>query len=175
MKTLLLASILLFFTVSSFTQKPSVYENDYIVKIGDKAPDFEVKYVDGTTKKLSDYKGKVIMLQFTASWCGVCRQEMPHIEDKVWNVFKDKNFVLLGVDRGEPVDKVKWFAEKMKITYPLIMDEQSEIYTKFALKESGVTRNVVIDQEGNIVFLTRLFKEYEFDNMIEKIAELLEE
>ena len=48
----------------------------YIVKVGDKAPDITITYTDGTRKKLSDFRGKIVMLQFTASWCGVCRKEM---------------------------------------------------------------------------------------------------
>ena len=56
----------------------------YIVKVGDTAPDFEMKLTDGRKVKLSELKGKVVMLQFTASWCGVCRKEMPFIEKDIW-------------------------------------------------------------------------------------------
>jgi peroxiredoxin len=113
------------------------------------------------------------MLQFTASWCGVCRKEMPHIEDKIWKVYKDKGLKLFGIDRGEPRETVVAFAGKMNITYPLAMDEEEAIFQKFAHKNAGVTRNVLIDRDGNIVYLTRLFNMEEFNGLVDKIDELL--
>lgn len=69
----------------------------YIVKEGDMAPDFKATLTDGTTVSLSALRGKVVMLQFTASWCGVCRKEMPFIERDIWLKHKDnKDFVLIG-------------------------------------------------------------------------------
>lgn len=58
-------------------------DRGYIVQVGDKAPDIIIQYIDGTQKKLSDFKGKIVMLQFTASWCGVCRKEMPFLLKKI--------------------------------------------------------------------------------------------
>ena len=58
-------------------------DRGYIVKVGEKAPNIELLFPDGTKKQLKDLKGKVIMLQFTASWCGVCRKEMPFIEKDI--------------------------------------------------------------------------------------------
>ena len=148
-------------------------DRGYIVKMGQKAPDFSTLLTDSTTFTLSDYQGKVVMLQFTASWCGVCRQEMPHIEKDIWQPLKDKGLVLVGVDRGEPMAKVIDFAGKMNITYPLALDEDSKIFELYARTNAGVTRNVIINKEGEIVFLTRLFDEEEFSSMIEIIKELL--
>ena len=148
-------------------------ERGYIVKVGDYAPDFLIEKTDGSKSKLSDYRGKVVMLQFTASWCSVCCKEMPHIEEEIWSTFKDKGLVLFGVDRGEKKEQVIRFAEKMNVTYPLIMDEKSDIFGLFADKRSGVTRNVIIDKSGKIVFLTRLFDRNEFNDMIKVIKGLL--
>ena len=140
-------------------------DRGYIVKIGQMAPDFTVTTTDGKIFKLSENRGKTIMLQFTASWCGVCRKEMPHIENEIWIPLKEKAFVLIGVDRDEPLDIVTKFAQSMKISYPLALDPGAKIYSLFALKESGVTRNVIIDPNGKIVYLTRLYEEKEFNNM----------
>jgi len=145
----------------------------FLVKVGDKAPDFDMKMIDSTQTSLKALKGKVVVLQFTASWCSVCRKEMPHLENEVWLPNKDKDFVLIGVDRDEPIEKVQEFIAKMKTTYPVALDPGADIFGLFADKKTGVTRNIVIDKKGKIVFLTRLFKQDEFDAMKEKISELL--
>ena len=111
------------------------------VKVGDMAPDFSLKLTDGSTFKLSEQRGKVVMLQFTASWCGVCRKEMPHIEEEIWQVHRDDpEFTLLGIDR-----------------------------------ESGITRNVLIDRKGRIIKLTRLYNPEEFEELVNRIEEALAE
>ena len=148
-------------------------DRGYIVKVGDKCPDFTILLPDGSKTSISELRGSVVMLQFTASWCGVCRKEMPHIEEKIWKAYHDKGLKLYGIDRGEPKETVVAFAEKMKISYPLAMDEDGSIFEKFALKNAGVTRNVLIDRDGKIVYLTRLFNTEEFDGLVEKIGELL--
>lgn len=140
-------------------------DRGYIVKTGQLAPDFTATTVDGKAFRLSENRGKVVMLQFTASWCGVCRKEMPHIEKEIWLPLQQKDFVLVGLSRNENADVTRKFAADMKVTYPLAPDEESRIFTLYALKEAGVTRNVIIDREGKIIFLTRLFDEKEFNEM----------
>ncbi len=157
------------------TKKQFSDDRGYIVKVGDKAPKLAMDLANGASVKSKDWKGKVVVLQFTASWCGVCRKEMPVIEQELWKPYKDKGLVVIGVDRDEPLEKVQEFAKQMKITYPLALDPGAEIFSKFAIKQSGVTRNVVIDQKGNIVCLTRLFDREEFDKMKEIVVDLLEQ
>jgi peroxiredoxin len=149
-------------------------DRGYIVEIGQTAPDFTVTKTDGATFTLSKNRGKVIMIQFTASWCGVCRKEMPHIEDEIWQPLKEKSFVLIGIDRDEPLDAVTKFAKKMRITYPLALDPNAEVFSLYANKEAGVTRNVIIDPQGKIVFLTRLYEEKEFNAMKDFINNLIQ-
>lgn len=159
--------------VSAFAQQ-SEENRGYVAKVGDMAPDFTIQYLDGTTKQLSDLRGKVIMLQFTASWCSVCRKEMPHIEADIWQKHKgNPNFVLLGVDLKEDAEVTRAFAEKMKITYPLVLDLDGKKFELFAEKNAGVTRNVIIDPSGRITFLTRLYDEKEFGEMKQHIEGLL--
>ncbi len=150
-------------------------DRGYIVKIGDMAPDFTATLDNGKTFKLSDHRGKIVMLQFTASWCGVCRQEMPFIEKEIWQQHKDKGFVVIGVDRDEPLEKLNILSKATGISYPLALDPNGDIFALYALKKSGITRNVIINRDGKIVYLTRLFNREEFDDMKMRIEELLKE
>lgn len=159
----LLMTILI--SLISFGQEKKVFEEGYIVKVGDKAPDFTINEAGGKTYRLSDLKGKVVMLQFTASWCGVCRTEMPFIEKEIWQEKKAAGLVVIGIDRDEPVEKVLGFRKDIAVTYPLALDPGADIFGLFAQKEAGVTRNVIIDRSGKIIFLTRLYKKEEFDQM----------
>lgn len=146
-------------------QDTTVYDNGYLVKVGDQAPDFTISEAGGKSYKLSDLKGKVVMLQFTASWCSVCRKEMPFIENEIWIPGKSQGLVVIGVDRDEPEATVLKFRKDISVTYPLALDPCASNFALYAQKEAGVTRNVIIDRNGKIIFLTRLFDRDEFDKM----------
>lgn len=146
----------------------------YIVKIGQQVPDFSMTITDGKAIRIADLKGKVVMLQFTASWCSVCRKEMPHIEADIWKKYKSNpNFALFGIDLDEPKDIVEKYVKEIPVTYPLALDPKGDIFYQFAEKGAGVTRNVIIDKTGKIVYMTRLYKEEEFQEMKKVIAGLL--
>lgn len=158
--------LVLFLSISCFvrlvqTQIPD--ERGYIVKVGDKVDDFKITMVDGSSKMLSEFNSPVIVLNFFASWCIVCRKLIPHIEKEIWQPLKKHDLIVLGVDYKEKPDTIKKFVAEMKITYPVALDEHGEIFTRFA--RGGVTRNVVLDQTLNIIFLTRLFDPQEFGSM----------
>lgn len=150
-------------------------DRGYIVAVGDMAPDFEVAVDDGSSFRLSDYRGKVVMLQFTASWCGICRREMPYIERDIYGRFGSRgDFCLLGIDREETEEKVARLKEVTGVSYPIGYDRDGAVFRLYAHPEAGITRNVLIDREGRIVMLTRRFEEREFEALCEKIGELVE-
>lgn len=152
-----------------------VYEHDYIVKVGDVAPDFTLEMLDGTKFTLSENRGKVVMLQFTAGWCGICRKEMPFIESDIWQKHKEnKDFVLVGIDREEAKEDILPFIEQVGTTYPIAMDSNGDVFASYALRGAGITRNILIDRDGKIVMLTRRFEEQEFKELVEKIDNMLE-
>jgi len=178
MKLLKLLTIsLLLISQASFAQIPVKEvpaDYGYVVKIGDQMPAFSTTLLDGKPFSSADLKGKVVMLQFTASWCSVCRKEMPFIERDIWQKNRaNKKFVLVGFDLDEPLDKVQKFHEDMKISYPLALDPGGKIFGLVAEKKAGVTRNVILDKTGKIVYLTRLYKEDEFAEMVKVIETLL--
>lgn len=150
-------------------------DRQYLVKVGDMAPDFEMEIPGGDKIRLSDLRGKVVMLQFTASWCGVCRKEMPYIESEIWQKLKaNSEFALFGIDRDEPAEKVAEMREATGVTYPIGLDPNGDIFGLYAEKSAGITRNVIIDRDGKIIMLTRLFEMEEFNHMVEQINQLIE-
>lgn len=170
---LLLITLLTVVYSSCFAQKD---DRGYIVKVGDMAPDITITYTDGTVKKLSDLRGKVVMLQFTASWCGVCRKEMPFIEQDIWLKHKENaDFALIGIDLKENKAKINELVRSTKVTYPVTLDPEGKAFYSFAAPDAGVTRNVIVNREGKIVYLTRLYDEEEFTEMVGKIEELLKQ
>jgi len=115
------------------------------------------------------------MLQFTASWCGVCRKEMPFIEKDIWLKHKNNpHFALIGIDLKENREQTIQFGKVLKITYPLTLDPEGKAFYSFAAQGAGVTRNIIIDKQGKIVFMTRLYDPEEFGKMCEVIDRLLD-
>lgn len=162
------------FTMPASAQETTPDSVGYIVRIGQEAPDFTARRTDGTSFKLSDCRGKVVMLQFTASWCGVCRKEMPFIERDIWARHKgNPDFVLIGIDRDEPLETVLQFAKTTGVTYPMALDPGADIFALYATREAGITRNVLVDRDGRIVKMTRLYNEAEFGSLVEAIDKLL--
>jgi len=144
------------------------------VKIGDYAPAFVMTLTNGQTVPLWTLRGKVVMLQFTASWCGVCREEMPMIEKEIWQKYKNNpHFALFAIDRDEPLKVAKYFILSTGITYPMALDPNADHFQLYAHKDAGVTRNVLIDPKGQIVFLTRLYNPREFQALVNKIDEMM--
>ena len=167
--------ISILFLIFFFTNLSAQDKRGYIVNIGESSP----SVIINGENLLEKYKGKVIMLQFTASWCSVCIKEMPHIETEIWKKHKDnENFILIGLAKDtqknpQKEKEIKSMIKKTGVTYPIITDFNSKIFNSFADEKAGVTRNIIIDQNGKIQFLTRLFDLNEFNQMKSKIEELL--
>ena len=155
------------------TQAQNNLNRGYKVKVGDHAPKIDLKLLDGQIINNENIKGKVVVFQFTASWCSVCIKEMPHLEKEVWQRFKDDDFILIGVDLMEDLEVVKEFISNTEVTYPFTIDSDGTFFESFTLPKAGVTRNIVVNQKGKISFLTRLYDEMEFAQMIEHIDQLL--
>ena len=171
MKNILLIASIFAFSIACGTNEDN---RGYKVNIGNTCPEFILPLMDGTPISNESLLGKVSVIQFTASWCGVCRKEMPHLESEVWQEFKGEDFILLGVDLKETPEKTKSFIEEMQVTYPIALDTNGYVFEQFTLPKAVVTRNIVLDREGKIIFLTRLFDKVEFYQMIEVIRKELE-
>ncbi|PIF45650.1 thiol-disulfide isomerase/thioredoxin [Chryseobacterium sp. 52] len=134
-------------------------------------PKFSVKNEKGTLKS-SDLKGKVVLINFFATWCGPCLKELPHLQKEVWEKYKDnKKFSLLVIGREHSQNELIEFKARKGFDLPFYPDKDRSVYSLFA-KES-IPRNYIVDAKGNVVYSSMGFNEEEFKRMVEKIDELL--
>ena len=171
MKKILTLTFFISITNYCFTQNET--NRGFKVHIGDQIPVMKMKMRNGDIWTNKNFEDKIIVIQFTGSWCSVCRREMPELEKKVWQRFKNDDFILIGIDTKEPEEKVNEFIEKIGVTYPIAYDPDGKIFSDFTIEGAGVTRNIVVNKKGEIVYLTRLYEEKEFNSMIKKIEDLL--
>ena len=117
--------------------------------VGGVLPDLKSKNLDGKEVKLSDLKGKVVMLDIWATWCPPCREEMPSME-RLHERLKDRGFVLLAVSQDEgPIAGVKAFVDQMKLTFPVLVDPEGEVGRKYGIW--GFPESFLLDRDGRIV------------------------
>ena len=165
------AFLLLWNPTPAKEQERPTPEQATIVKDGHKAPDFEVQMFDGSTIKLADLKGKVVLLNFWATWCPPCRAELARVEKDIIERFKGEPFVFIPVSRGEKRETVAAFREKMGYTFPMGLDTESSIYKKYA--ETYIPRNFLIDKSGKVVKASVGYDEAEFAELIKLIEETI--
>lgn len=113
-----------------------------------KAPDFKLKDLSGKELSLSDLKGKKVFLNFWATWCPPCKQEMPEIQ-KLYEETKDSDLVIITVDIGEPLGEVKSFIDKNKYSFKVLLDSNQSVATKYNI--TAIPTSYFIDEEGNII------------------------
>ena len=121
-------------------------------KVGDTIADFALKDDQGRTVRLSQFAGKVVVIDFYASWCPGCNEAAPHVEKEIWQKYKGRNVQVLGiaVQEGEsPAGKFSKFRKDHGVTYPLLLDEPGVIIQKFGF--TGIPQGIVIDGKGKYV------------------------
>ncbi|WP_281226327.1 TlpA family protein disulfide reductase [Flavobacterium aquiphilum] len=173
MKKLSLLLILLLTFSANAQSEGNSYDKTSVVKIGDSMPSFT--YIDskGDTKKSDDFKGKVVLINFFATWCGSCMVEMPFLEKQIWDKYKDNpNFKLISFGRDHDLAEMKDFVKKKGFGFPISPDKGKLIYNKFATQY--IPRNYLIDKNGKVVYVSIGFSEEEFEILKEKIKSLMQ-
>ena len=165
-----LIALLFFWTpeASAQTAHPSV-ESTTIVKEGAQAPDFTVEMFDGTKVTLSELKGKVVLVNFWATWCPPCRNELARVEKEIIERFKGQEFVFLPISRGESKEKVAEFRNKMGYTFPMGLDTTQAIFKKYAT--NYIPRNFLVDREGKVVKASVGYDDAEFAALVKLIEQ----
>ncbi len=112
------------------------------------APDFTLTTLEGETVHLSDYRGQIVLLNFWASWCPPCNEELPAL-NAYYAAHKDQGLVLLGVDVDETADVVRDFVQQKGITYPILLDPQGKASADYSV--TGMPTTFIIDREGRLI------------------------
>jgi peroxiredoxin len=115
--------------------------------VGGPAPDFHLDQLNGPTSKMSDYRGKVVLLNFWASWCAPCKKEMPEIQ-AAYEALKDQGFVVLALNFGEEAQIAEKLVRKMGLTFPVLLDTEVEVAERHRVVSLPVT--FFIDPNGII-------------------------
>lgn len=142
-----------------------------LVRVGDKAPDFTVEMFDGTEISLEALRGKVVLLNFWATWCPPCREELTHVQKEIIDRFEGRPFVFLPVSRGESREAVAAFREKTGYAFPMGLDSLRTVYDRYA--SNFIPRNFLIGPDGKVVFSAVGYDEEEFRELILAIEEAL--
>lgn len=137
------------------------------LKEGDTAPDFTAQLVDGSTVTLSDLKGKPVLINFWATWCGPCVMEMPAFE-RLMEDYGDE-ISLVAVNCGDDAETVKDFVEENGFTFPIALDEDFEITMTYP--SNGIPYTVIVDSEGVITHIST--GAADADTMYERYREAL--
>lgn len=142
-----------------------------IVKEGAEAPSFTVKMLDGSSVTLDELRGKVVLLNFWATWCPPCRMEFTRVQEDIIDRFAGRDFVFLPVSRGEQPEVVADFMDTMGYTFPVGIDPDKKIFSLYATE--SIPRNFMIDKDGKVVMSSIGYTEEAFDEMIDFIEDLL--
>ncbi len=132
------------------------------------APDFELVDVDGEKHRLSDYRGKPLIINFWATWCPPCREEMPSM-NRAWHKVKDDVF-MLAINVGEDEDTIFIFSADYPIDFPVLLDQSGDVIKQWPVK--GLPTTFVLDREGNIRYTAVGAREWDDDALLEIVKGL---
>ena len=164
MKLSHLLFLLFLLPIKSFAQDDAAT----LTKIGDQVPQFSFEIEKGKTVNISDYKGKLILINLFATWCPPCNIELPVMQKQIWDKHKNNpDFALFVFGREEGWDKLTPFKAKKGFTFPILPDLNRGIFSKFATQ--SIPRNVLIDQNGKIIYQSIGYSEKEFAALTELI------
>ena len=149
-------------------------ESEYLVKIGSKSIDFSVEMIDGSQVKLSELRGKVVLLNFWATWCAPCIREFYEMPSKIIAPFKNQDFIFLPIAIGQNQqivkDKILYLKER-GIEFNVGIDPLKEVWNQYA--KGSIPKNVIIDKNGIISYLSTGNDGRSVDVLVDEIQKLI--
>ena len=163
LRTILLGALLSVFAVSSLAASDLA---------GKTAPDFVLKSATGENLRLSEYRGDVVMINFWATWCGPCRQEMPLLDD-LYARYGRVGFSLLGVNIDDDARRAMQMVEELGVNFPVLFDDTKEVSKLYQVEAMPVT--VLVDREGTVRHVHHGYKPGYEEKYLTEIRSLLRE
>ncbi|MEO0996784.1 MAG: TlpA disulfide reductase family protein [Pseudomonadota bacterium] len=139
---------------------------------GQQAPDFSLQSFSGETLSLSGYRGDVVMINFWATWCGPCRQEMP-ILDELYSRYSRAGFQLLGVNIDDEPERAKDMLRELGVSFPVVFDNRKEVSDLYSVQ--AMPLSVMVDREGLVRYVHYGYKPGYEDKYLDQIRELIRE
>lgn len=142
------------------------------LKLGDTLPKFELKSSVNGDVKPADLKGKVVLVNLFATWCGPCQKELAEVQSTLWPKYKDnKNFVMLVIGREHTDEDLKKYNERKKFAFPLYPDPKREVFSLFA--EKSIPRSYLFGKDGKLLYSSIGYTAEEFQKLMESIEKAL--
>ena len=126
------------------------------VQLSTSAPDFTLKSVGGANLRLAEQRGQVVMVNFWATWCGPCRQEMPHL-NRIYDKYKSSGFTLLGVNIDDDPRAAAALAAKLGVKFPVLLDTDKKVSKVYDM--SAMPATLLIDRDGRVRHIHRGYRD----------------
>ena len=136
------------------------------------AANFTLLDMDGINHQLSDYRGKTVIINFWATWCPPCREEMPSME-RAWNKIKDQNIAMLAINVGEDEDTIFTFTADYPASFTLLLDTSGTMIEQWPVQ--GLPTTFVVSPDGRLVYRAIGGREWDDDKLLDQIRKLNDE